>query len=367
MSDAKENRFTGAKIRGFMVNALSGMALGLFSTLIIGLIIQQIAAIFGDSTIGILLDKVGRMATMVTGAGIGVGIASNLNGSKLAMFSSAVTGFIGANAAALVSGALFVTVGEKTLVGLSGPGDPLGAMIAGIVGVECSKLIAGKTKVDILLVPLTTIVSGAVVAYFVGPPIASFMTVLGELIGKATEMQPFIMGIILSAAMGTCLTFPLSSAALSIILNLNGLPAGAATVGCCCQMIGFAAASFRENGFQGLIAQGVGTSKIQLPNIIKNPYVFLPSLIASIILGPVSTVVFKMTNNPAGSGMGTSGFVGQIMTWQTMVGAEGNSPVSVGIKIVLLHFVFPALLAFGVSEILRKKGLIKFGDLKLDV
>lgn len=353
------------KIKDVLITSLSGMALGLFSTLIIGLIIKQIAALIGDNMVGNYLLSVGQVATLLTGAAIGIGIAYNLKASPLIIFSTAVTGFIGANASAIVGGTFFAESAAKGAVAASA-GDPLGAMLAALVGVLVAKQVAGRTKVDILLVPLTTIVTGSVVAYLVGPPISSFMKWLGVLIGQATEMQPFLMGIILSVAVGFCLTFPLSSAALSVILGLSGLPAGAATVGCCCQMIGFAAASFRENGVGGLISQGIGTSKIQLPNIIKNPYTYIPVLVSSIILGPLSTMVFKMTNNSAGAGMGSAGFVGQIMTYQTMTG-EGASGTIVLIKIVVLHFILPFIITLAVSELMRKKGLIKDGDLKLDI
>lgn len=365
MSEQTKKKGILSKVKDVIVTSLSGMSLGLFSTLIIGLIIKQIAELVGDNMVGNYLLSVGQLATVLTGAAIGIGIAYNLKASPLIIFSTAVTGFIGANASAVVDGSIFT---EALVTGpiKAGAGDPLGAMLAALVGVLVAKQVAGRTKVDILLVPLTTIVTGSVVAYLVGPPISSFMQWLGVLIGRATEMQPFVMGIILSVAIGFCLTFPLSSAALSVILGLTGLPAGAATVGCCCQMVGFAAASFRENGVSGLISQGIGTSKIQLPNIIKNPYTYIPVLVSSIILGPVSTMLFKMTNNAAGAGMGTAGFVGQIMTYKTMT-AEGASGGVVLIKILVLHFVLPFIITLAVSEIMRKKGLIKSGDLKLDV
>ena len=191
------------------------------------------------------------------------------------------------------------------------------------------------------------------------------MTWLGEIVNWSTQRQPLIMGILVSVIMGMVLTLPISSAALGLILNLSGLAAGAATVGCCANMVGFAVASFKENGWGGLFAQGIGTSMLQVPNIMKKPIIWLPAIITSAILGPVGTLVFGMTNNATGSGMGTSGLVGQLMTYQDMTATE--SPASVLIKILLLHIVFPAILSFGISQLMRKRGLIKEGDMKLDL
>ena len=192
------------------------------------------------------------------------------------------------------------------------------------------------------------------------------MTWLGGIVNWSTERQPLLMGILVSVIMGMVLTLPISSAALGLILNLSGLAAGAATVGCCANMIGFAVASFKENGWGGLFAQGLGTSMLQVPNIMKKPVIWLPAIISSAILGPVGTLVFKMTNNATGSGMGTSGLVGQLMTYQDMT-AAGFSPVAVTVKIVVLHFVLPAVLSFGISELMRRRGWIKPGDMKLDL
>ena len=191
------------------------------------------------------------------------------------------------------------------------------------------------------------------------------MTQLGAMINWGTEQQPFLMGIVVSVLMGMILTLPISSAALGVILNLSGLAAGAATIGCCCNMVGFAVASYRENGLSGLLAQGIGTSMLQVPNIMRHPLIWLPAIISSGILGPVGTMLAGMTNNATGSGMGTAGFVGQIMTWQTMTVSE--DPVIVLIKIVLLHFVLPGLLSLIISEKMRKMGLIKPDHMKLDM
>ena len=246
------------------VEGLSGMALGLFATLIIGTIIQQIGTLAGGS-IGTLIYAVGKMAAGLTCAGIGVGVAYKFQESPMVVLSAATSGMIGGYASKVLAGTLLV---DGNLA-LQGPGEPLGAFIAAYVGIEIGHLVAGKTRLDIILVPLLSIGTGSAVGVLVGPSISSFMTWLGGLINWGTEQQPFLMGIVVSVLMGMILTLPISSAALGVILNLSGLAAGAATVGCCCNMIGFAVASFRENGVGGLIAQGVGTSMLQVPNIIK--------------------------------------------------------------------------------------------------
>lgn len=291
------------------VEGLSGMALGLFATLIIGTIIQQIGTLAGGS-IGTLIYAVGKMAAGLTCAGIGVGVAYKFQESPMVVLSAATSGMIGGYASKVLAGTLLV---DGNLA-LQGPGEPLGAFIAAYVGIEIGHLVAGKTRLDIILVPLLSIGTGSAVGVLVGPSISSFMTWLGGLINWGTEQQPFLMGIVVSVLMGMILTLPISSAALGVILNLSGLAAGAATVGCCCNMIGFAVASFRENGVGGLIAQGVGTSMLQVPNIVKKPLIWLPVILSSAVLGPVSTMLFHMTNNATGSGMGSAGFVGQIMT-----------------------------------------------------
>ena len=343
------------------IDGLTGMAWGLFSTLIIGLIIEQIGKLIGGNSVGNMLILIGKICASLTGAGIGVGVASKYKSPQFVTISAAIAGLIGAFASKILAGSVFV---DGSIV-LTGPGEPMGAFIASFIGIELGSRVSGKTKLDIILVPLTTILLGGAVGLLVGPPISGFMTALGNMINWAVEKQPFIMGIIVAVIMGMILTLPISSAALAIILNLNGLAAGAATVGCCANMIGFAIASFKENGFGGLIAQGIGTSMLQVPNIMKKPVIWLPEIIASAILGPISTMVFHMTNNASGAGMGTAGLVGQFMTWQTMSGTENSFLLL--FKIVLLHFILPAIIVFGISFLLRKKGIIKDGDMKLEL
>lgn len=351
------------KLKGILneifIDGLSGMASGLFATLIIGTIIQQIGNLILGS-IGNFIFMMGKMAAAVTGAGIGCGAALRLKSSPLVVLSAATTGMVGAFAAKIIAG----TVLTEGVVQLAGPGEPLGAFIAAMVGIYVGRLVSGKTKVDILVTPFACIVSGSAVGLILGPPISAFMTWLGSIINWGTVQAPFLMGIVVSVLMGIILTLPISSAALGIILGLDGIAAGAATIGCCANMIGFAVASFRENKVNGLLAQGLGTSMLQIGNIVKKPIIWLPAIITSAILGPVSTILLQMTNNATGSGMGTAGLVGQINTYQTMVG-EGVAPMVVLGMILMMHFILPAILSLATSEVMRKKGWIKDGDMKL--
>lgn len=342
------------------IDGLAGMAHGLFATLIVGTIIQQIGMLVGGS-IGDMIYLIGKMAAAVTGAGIGVGVACRFKENPLVVVSAAITGMIGAFAGKLLAGTVLV---EGTII-LAGPGEPLGAFLAAFTGIELGHLVSGKTKVDILATPLVSITAGAAAGLILGPPISGFMTALGAMINWGTEQQPFLMGIIVSVLMGMILTLPISSAALGIILNLSGIAAGAATVGCCCNMVGFAVASYRENGVGGLLAQGIGTSMLQMPNIVRKPVIWLPAILSSAILGPVSTMLLHMTNNATGSGMGTAGLVGQIMTWQTMAAAEPTALVL--LKILAIQIILPAIVTLLISEFMRKKGWIAEGDMKLEM
>lgn len=342
------------------IDGLTGMAQGLFATLIVGTIIQQIGLLIGG-TAGDMISLMGKVAAAMTGAGIGVGVAYRFKESSLVVVTSAIAGMIGAFASKLLAGTVLI---DGAIV-LAGPGEPLGAFLAAYAAIEIGHLVSGKTKVDILVTPITMILVGSAVGLLLGPPISEFMLALGELINWGTEQQPFLMGIIVSVLMGMILTLPISSAALGVILNLSGLAAGAATVGCCCNMVGFAVASYRENKVGGLIAQGIGTSMLQVPNIVRKPVIWLPAIISSAILGPIGTLVFRMTNNATGSGMGTAGLVGQIMTWNTMIVSE--SAMIVLIKILLIQIILPAIVTILISEFMRKKGWIKFGDMKLDM
>ena len=343
------------------IDGMSGMALGLFATLIVGTIMTQVGAVI-PGVVGKYIVLVFSVAKSMTGAGIGAGVAYKYKMPPLVVFASAVSGMVGAFAPRIITGDIV----DGANIILSGPGEPLGAFIAALVAIAIGRLVSAKTKVDILVTPILSICAGAAAGLLVGPPISKFMTALGGLINWGTVQQPILMGVIVSVLMGIVLTLPISSAAIGIILGLTGLSSGAAVAGCSAQMIGFAVMSYRENKMGGLFAQGIGTSMIQMPNIMKKPVIWIPPIIASAILGPVSTAVFGMTCNPTGSGMGTSGIVGQIMTYQTMT-AEGVTPFVVLSEIVLMHFIAPALITLLISEFMRKKGWIKPGDLKLSL
>lgn len=347
------------KVKRFLneifIDGLSGMALGLFATLIIGTIICQLGTLIGG-VVGDYLTTMGNVAKTLTGAGIGVGVASKLKSSPLVTVSAAVTGLVGA----------FPSVMSMESYVVGKPGEPLGAFVAAIVGIKLGQLISGKTKVDIILTPMVSILTGSMVGFFVGPPITTFMTWLGQLVNVNVEQHPIVGGIIISVLMGMILTLPISSAAIGVSMGITGLAAGAATVGCCCNMVGFAVASYRENKMGGLIAQGVGTSMLQVPNIVKKPVIWIPAILSSAILGPIASAVFKMVSNPVGSGMGSAGFVGQISAYTSMVEGGMSSIPALGL-ILLMHFILPAAVTLAISEFMRKKEWIKLGDMKLDV
>jgi uncharacterized membrane protein len=263
----------------------------------------------------------------------------------LAIFASAIVGAIGAG----------TFVFEASLLSKVIIGEPVGALLAALVGAEVGKRIAGKTKVDIILIPLIVIVTGAITGLFLSPVVAALMNAIGALINHLTTLYPIPMGIMVAVVVGMVLTLPISSAAICISLGISGLAAGAATVGCCAQMIGFACSGYKENKIGGLISQGLGTSMIQMPNIVKNWRIWVPPTLTAAILGPLATTIFQMKNNAPGAGMGTSGLVGQINTIAVM-GIESWW------KIGLLHFLLPAILSLLISQFMRKKEWIKDGD-----
>ena len=289
----------------YFIVALNGMALGLFCTLIIGLIIKQIAINLSGSLSSFLL-VIASIAMVLTGPVIGIGVAHALKAPKLVILASGVVGFLGAFGSSLGTNNLL----DQGKLIISGSGDPLGAFTAVVIAAEIGRFISGKTKVDIIITPFVTIIIGGIISYLTGPYLIKGMKILGTFIREAMELQPFIMGVVVSVVMGIILTLPISSAALSIILVLSGIAAGASTVGCAAQMVGFAVISFKANRWNGLLAQELGTSMLQVPNIIRKPVIWIPPIVASAILGPVATIIFRMENNPAGGGMGTSGLVG---------------------------------------------------------
>lgn len=321
----------------YFIDALGAMAFGLFASLLIGTIINSVGKIFD---LAYLTERIWPLASGGAGAAIATAIAYSLDAPKLVLFANTIVG-----------------------IGAYEIGGPVGVYVASIFAVEFGKLVSKTTKLDIIVTPLVTILVGVILGDVVGPYVASFMTRLGDFIVRATEMQPFFMGIIISVSIGIALTLPISSAAICMMLSLSGLAAGAATVGCCCQMIGFAVISYRDNGIEGLFAQGLGTSMFQVPNTIKNPWIWLPPTLASAILGPVSTIIFKMTNIPLGAGMGTSGLVGQIGTFQAMA---GENFTSLFIRVVVLQIILPAILSLIIYKIMKNKGLIKDGDMKIN-
>ena len=324
----------------YIVDALSHMAFGLFCSLILGLIIGQIAKIPGLDFLCFIADALSAKSSLV-GACIGLAIANGLSCAPLVVISSAVAGALGYQF-----------------------GGPVGAYLSVIVASEAGMLVSKKTPVDIILTPLVTIVAGGLIAKYCCSPINDFMLYLGSIINDATKLNPFLMGITVSVLVGCALTLPISSVAICVMLGIDGLAAGAATVGCCAQMVGFAVISYKDNGIGGLISQGIGTSMLQIGNIVRKPIIWLTPTLTAAILGPVSTMVFKMTNNALGAGMGTAGLVGPLATYATM--AEGT--VSSGIlltKILILHFIAPAAIAFGIHMIMIKTGLVRRGDMKL--
>ena len=357
----KVGMFVKKYAKRYFIDALGSMVYGLFASLLIGTILKTI---FGFITVEALQPYFQQIiywtsaGSPLVGAAIGVAVAVGLKSKPLAVYSAAVVGGM-----AYLMNAFDVVAGTP-IKGVTSAG-PVGAIIAVIVAVEIGSWLSGKTPFDLLVVPAGSVLSGAAVAIFVGPPVGAFMAWLGSVLISATQLYPFPMGIAVSLLVGTSLVAPISSAALCISMGLNGLAAGAATAGCCAQMVGFAVASFRENKWNGLVSQGLGTAKIQFPNIMRHPRILIPTLVASAVTGPVSTCLFKMTNNFLGAGMGSCGLVGQIMTYKDMVTDGGASPWYVLLGILVVQFVLPAAIALLVSEIMRKKNWIKPGEMAL--
>ncbi len=322
-------------VQAYLIDALGAMAFGLFASLLIGTIFDTLGQQLHNESFNVIA----QYAKSATGAALGVAIAHALKAPQLVLFSAATVGIAG-----------------------NALGGPVGALVSTIIATEAGKLVSKETRLDIIVTPGLTIFLGVLVAQFVGPGVANFMNWFGAVVKTATEMQPFFMGILVSALIGVALTLPISSAAICIALSLDGLAGGAATAGCCAQMIGFAVMSYRENRLGGLLAQGLGTSMLQMGNIVLNPRIWIPPTLASMITGPIATMVFSMENIPAGSGMGTCGLVGPIGVFTAM---GGGSRMWLGI--LLVCFVLPAVLTFIFGEILRKIGWIKPGDLKLDL
>ena len=361
------SEYLKALSKRFFITAFSGMAQGLFVTLIAGTILAQIAGWIGDNYVGNTLMMIANIAKTLMGAGIGVGIAHALGKNKLLTFSAAVAGMVGAFADKLM-------IGQAGLTGLAlgAPGNPIGAYVVTMLCVEIVSLYAGKTKLDIILIPLG-VMTLAFAGVFVAFPFIWLVNQLGALVALATDAVPFVMGVVVAVVMGVLLTMPTSSAAIwvavaSPVLAVGSgaeyeamlLAGGAATVGCACHMVGFAVASFRENGFAGLISQGIGTSMLQIPNIMKKPQIMAPMVVSSAICGPLATCVFGLKCGASGGGMGTSGLVGVFDLFKYTEGPLGI------VGIFLLMIVLPAALNLLFSELMRKFGWIKKGDMKLN-
>ena len=328
----------------YCIGALGAMAQGLFASLLIGTIFGTL----GDLTGIAALSEIGGFAKAVAGPAMAIAIGYALQAPPLVLFSLAAVGQA-ANAA-------------------GGAGGPLAVLVVAIVAAELGKAVSKETKVDLLVTPGVTVGVGCALAMLVAPWIGALASSLGNLIMWATELQPFFMGIIVSVVIGIALTLPISSAAICAALSLTGLAGGAALAGCCAQMVGFAVASFRENGVGGLVSQGIGTSMLQMGNIMKKPAVWVPAIVASAITGPVATCIFHLEQNGAAiaSGMGTSGLVGPIGLYTGWI-ADGIAPGPFQwVGMLLVCIVLPAAIAWAVSEIMRKAGIIADGDMALE-
>ena len=362
-----------AKCRRFFIDAFTGMSQGLFCTLIAGTILGQIASWCGTNTFATVLNYIASIAKSMMGVGIGIGMAHKLGAKPLVIFTAAVVGFIGAWSGSLVDA---LTKGTAFTLSLGAPGNPIGSYVAVLFTLEIVKLYAGKTKIDIVLVPLSMMVLcfGGI---FLAWPFIKLIDLLAQLIVLAISAGvavKIIVGIFVSVVMGILLTMPTSSAAIWVAIATSataianpepfGIAGGAAVAGCAAHMVGFAVASFRENGWGGLISQGIGTSMLQIPNIMKKPVIMLPEIIASVFSGLVA-VLLDLRCNATGGGMGTSGLVGVFGTIDASM-AVGLETYKLVLGIVLCLFVIPAVVSFAVSEILRKTNVIKYGDQSLD-
>ena len=349
----------------YFIDAMGAMAQGLFCTLLVGTILntigQQFHIGFLNATIvtigtgdGAVHYTIGGLCSAMVGPGMAVAIARALNAPPLVLFS-------------------LIPVGFATNY-MGGAGGPLAVLFVAIVAAEIGKAVSKETKIDILVTPIVTVLVGVGFAALIAAPVGTAASAVGQAIMWATELQPFFMGIIVSVVIGVALTLPISSAAICAALGLTGLAGGAAVAGCCAQMVGFAVMSFRENRWGGLAAQGLGTSMLQMGNIVRNPRIWIPPTLAAAITGPVATCLFRLEMNgaPVSSGMGTCGLVGQIGVYTGWVSdvASGAKAAITGMDwlgLVLISFVLPAVLTWLIAIPLRKWGWIKDGDLKLDL
>ena len=351
--------------RRYGIDALGAMAQGLFCTLLVGTILNTLGQQFGIGFLNEIIVTIGKgegavhytvggLASAMVGPGIAIAIGAALQCPPLVLYSLIPVGFA-ANA-------------------MGGAGGPLAVYVIAIAASECGKIVSKETKIDILVTPIVTILVGVGVSSLVAAPIGAAASAVGDFVEWATVLQPFWMGILVSAVIGIALTLPISSAAICAALGLTGLAGGAAVAGCCAQMVGFAVMSFRENRWGGLIAQGVGTSMLQMPNIVKNPRIWIPPILASMITGPLATCLFKleMNGSAVSSGMGTCGFVGQIGVytgWVNEIAAGTRAAITVfdWAGLILICFILPAVISWVFCLLLRKAGWIRENDLKLDL
>lgn len=338
-----KNKIT-SYLKKYFIDAMGAMALGLFASLLIGTIFNTIGKYTGLE----FFSEINKMASASSGMAIGAAIAYSMKAHPLVIFSCATVGYAGYS--------LGTTVGE---VGITA--GPAGAFFAVIVACELGMLVSKKTKVDILVTPTVTILAGYFTAKLICPGVAYIMYYLGDFVNTATTYQPFIMGIIVSVVVGIILTLPISSAAICAMIAIQGIAGGAAAVGCCCQMVGFAVCSFRENKWGGIVSQGLGTSMLQMGNICKNPRIWIPPTFSSAVCGPLSTLVFGLECSGISAGMGTCGLVGPI----GIITSSGTD-AKTWIGIILLCIILPAVISLVVSELLRKIGWIKPDDMKLE-
>jgi uncharacterized protein len=327
----------------YILDGLSAMALGLFASLIVGLILrtsaEQLLKVWPQGIFLSSLQEIGSVAITMMGPAIAIAVSYKLKAPLLVLVASMVAGQLGAVY-----------------------GGPAGAYLSVVLAIEAGSWVSKKTPLDIIVTPTVTMIAGFLVAISAGQLIGVLMSGLGIIIVEATKAQPFIMGIIVSVVMGMILTAPISSAALALMLQISGLAAGAATAGCCAQMVGFALMSRKDNKSGEVIAQGLGTSMLQVSNIIRNPWIWVPPTLAAAITGPLATVFFKMENVAAGAGMGTSGLVGVLLTFQTM-----GFTADVLLKVLLLYIVLPGVLSVLFYEILFRMNKIKSGDCTINV
>ena len=342
----------------YFVDAMSAMALGLFASLLMATIFGTVLKYVPSGNVFhellTLLSKYAPATGGATGAVLGIAVAYALKAPALVMFASGVVGLCGNDMLTAITAADGIT--KNVAAG------PAGAFLCVLVACEVGKLVCGETKVDIIVTPAVTLIAGMITATVVCPTVSYLMYWLGYFINYATTIMPFFMGIIIAVVVGVVLTLPISSAAVCAMIGISGLAGGAAVAGCCAQMVGFAVASFRENKWGGVVAQGIGTSMLQMGNIVKKPAVWLPATLTAAITGPVSTCLFKLECTGVSAGMGTCGLVGPIGVFTDM-GFTAESVVGV----VLLCVVLPAVLSLAFNEIMRKLGWIKTGDMKLDL